>query len=230
MAITPLPAAPLPTDSTAAFNSKAFALVASFDGFVTETNATAVEVDADATTATTQASNAAVSASNAATQVTLAANQVALAAVQVGLAADQADASATSAETAAAATNAIRWVSGTTYAIGALVWSPANGRIYRRIIAGAGTTDPSADATNWFQLTRVVEQSDIGTAPNEVPLNQFLGNLAFQSSNGLVINPVASAVPSGIGDMVFQLTSDTSLVVKVKGSDNVIRSATLTLA
>jgi hypothetical protein len=75
-----------------------------------------------------------------------------------------------------------------------------------------------------------VLQSDIGTAPNEIPLNQFLGNLAFQSSNGLVINPVASAVPSGIGDMVFQLTSDTSLVVKVKGSDNVIRSATLTLA
>jgi hypothetical protein len=76
----------------------------------------------------------------------------------------------------------------------------------------------------------VVVQSDIGTAPNEIPLNQYLGNMAFMSSDQVVLNPAASAVPSGIGDMVFQLSSDTSLVVKVKGSDGTIRSATLTLA
>jgi hypothetical protein len=76
----------------------------------------------------------------------------------------------------------------------------------------------------------VVQQSDIGTAPNEIPLNQYLGNMAFMSSDQVVLNPAASAVPSGIGDMVFELSSDTSLVVKVKGSDGVIRSTTLTLA
>jgi hypothetical protein len=75
-----------------------------------------------------------------------------------------------------------------------------------------------------------VVQTDIGTAPNEIPLNQYLGNLAFMDSNQLVINPAASAVPAGIGDMVFQLTNDTTLVVKVMGSDGTIRSATLTLA
>lgn len=52
-------------------------------------------------------------------------------------------------QAAAAAAGAALWVSGTTYAIGAAVWSPATYLIYRRRIAGAGTTDPSADATNW---------------------------------------------------------------------------------
>ena len=41
------------------------------------------------------------------------------------------------------------WVSGTTYAIGDVRYSPANQLIYRRKTAGAGSTDPSSDATNW---------------------------------------------------------------------------------
>ncbi len=99
--------------------------------------------------------------------------------------------------------------------------------------------DLGTSALKWKQIyattftengSPVVVQTDIGTAPNEIPLNQYLGNLAYMSSDQVVLNPAASAVPSGIGDMVFQLTSDTSLVVKVKGSDGTIRSATLTLA
>lgn len=76
----------------------------------------------------------------------------------------------------------------------------------------------------------VVQQSDIGTAPNEIPLNQYLGEVAYMNKNNFVISPVASAVPVGVGDMTFQLTSNTSLTVKVKGSDGVVRSTTLTLA
>jgi hypothetical protein len=76
----------------------------------------------------------------------------------------------------------------------------------------------------------VVSQTDIGSAPNQIPLNQFLGNVAYMSSNQLVVNPAASAAPAGIGDMVFQLTNNTTLVVKVMGSDGTVRSATLTLA
>ena len=41
------------------------------------------------------------------------------------------------------------WVSGTSYTTTAVVQSPINDRWYKRIIAGAGTTDPSADSTNW---------------------------------------------------------------------------------
>ena len=75
-----------------------------------------------------------------------------------------------------------------------------------------------------------VEQSDIGTGPNEISLNQHLGDMAFQSASALVIKPATSATPHQVGSMVFQLTSDTQLVVKVKGSDGTVRSATLTLA
>jgi hypothetical protein len=81
-----------------------------------------------------------------------------------------------------------------------------------------------------YPADRSVSQADIGTAPNEIPLNQYLGNLSFQNSNAVVLNPVALAIPVGLGDMVFQLTNDTTLVVKVKGSDGTVRSATLTLA
>lgn len=42
-----------------------------------------------------------------------------------------------------------KWISGTTYAVDQMVRSPANQHLYVRLIAGAGTTDPSADATNW---------------------------------------------------------------------------------
>ena len=58
---------------------------------------------------------------------------------------------AASAASAAAAAGASRWVSGTTYAQGDVVWSPATYLTYRRKTAGAGTTDPSADGTNWEQ-------------------------------------------------------------------------------
>lgn len=56
---------------------------------------------------------------------------------------------ATNATLAASYAGAINWVSGATYAIGDRRISPANGLIYRRATAGAGTTDPSADTANW---------------------------------------------------------------------------------
>jgi hypothetical protein len=78
--------------------------------------------------------------------------------------------------------------------------------------------------------TPMVVQTDIGTGPNEIPLNQYLGEMAYMNTNAVVIQPQASATPNSIGDMTFQLTNDTTLVVKVKGSDGTVRSATLTLA
>lgn len=44
------------------------------------------------------------------------------------------------------------WVSGTTYPAGQIVYSNVDGREYKRITAGAGTTDPSSDTTNWEPL------------------------------------------------------------------------------
>lgn len=42
-----------------------------------------------------------------------------------------------------------KWVSGRVYGVDHIVWSPANQLLYVRLVAGGGTTDPSADGTNW---------------------------------------------------------------------------------
>lgn len=41
------------------------------------------------------------------------------------------------------------WVTGTAYAIGKVVLSPADFQYYVRKTNGAGASDPSADAANW---------------------------------------------------------------------------------
>jgi hypothetical protein len=65
MAITPLPPAPQPSDSTSEFNSKAFAFVGALDGFVTQTNALALEVESDALDAAASEAAAAISVTEA---------------------------------------------------------------------------------------------------------------------------------------------------------------------
>lgn len=99
---------------------------------------------------------------------------------------------------------------------------------------GIATENPSValDVTGEIKENGyyVVTQADVGTGENQVPLNQHLGELAFQSPESLVVKPLSSVTPANNGDMIFQLTSNTSLVIKVRGSDGVVRSATLTLA
>ncbi len=119
--ITALPAAPDRADRST-FSARAVAMFTALkDVFVGEVNAIAI-------TANTNATEAAASALAAAGSETIA------------------SAAATS---AAASAGAAAWVSGTTYALGDVRWSPANRLLYRRIVAGAGTTDPIADAVNW---------------------------------------------------------------------------------
>jgi len=82
-----------------------------------------------------------------------------------------------------AATNIVKWVSGTTYANGAVVWSPINGLGYRRTaLSGSGTTDPSADA-NYKQVNGT---GDVSTSGNQT----IAGVKTF--SNGIVGNVTGS--------------------------------------
>ena len=107
-----------------------------------------------------------------------------------------------------------------------------------RAVAPQGLTNVPITINNNLTVTGtitentypVVSQNDIGTAPNEISVNGMLGSMAFQSEEAVVVKPQATAIPVGVGDMVFQLTNDTTLVVKVKGSDGTVRSNTLTLA
>ena len=83
-------------------------------------------------------------------------NAIAAFATQVNIVGAQCDADAVTAAASTAMLNAAiatvgatKWVSGTTYAIGDVRWSPIDYLAYRRKTAGAGTSDPSADAANW---------------------------------------------------------------------------------
>lgn len=122
--ITALPAAPDRADR-ATFSARATAMfIALKDVFVGQVNALADATNANAVEAAAAAAAAAISEVNAATAEINATN----------------------------AAGAPMWVSGTTYALGAAVWSPADRLVYRRIVPGAGTTDPSLDAVNWAAI------------------------------------------------------------------------------
>ena len=110
---------------------------------------------------------------------------------QAVIATAQAVAAAASASSASLAANVVKWVSGTTYTEGAVVWSPTNYAGYRRKTTGAGTTDPSADPTNWVSATlsaiSAVPAADTWTGP-VITLtaheNMALGQLCFINSSG----------------------------------------------
>lgn len=127
MAITALPTPPT-RDDAASFRSRADSFLAALPTFATECNATAAAVSASESAAASSASAAGLSQSAAAASAAQASNSAAAAQSYAGAAA---------------------WVSGTSYAVGQVVWSPVSYLLYRRVIAGAGATDPSADATNW---------------------------------------------------------------------------------
>lgn len=134
MAITPLPTPPSRDDPTN-FATRADAFLGALPDFATEANALAVDVNADAVAAAASA----VDAEDAVT------------------AAEAAAAAAT------AAVNVTKWVSGATYTEGVVVWSPITYLSYRRKSTGGGTTDPSADSTNWAQATGTGDVTQTGT-------------------------------------------------------------------
>lgn len=121
--ITGSPTAPQRSDR-ATFSSRVDAFVTWMAAAVTEFGAVAANVYNNAVDAY---SNAVAASASASTATNAAASAVATA-------------------------GAVLWVSGTTYALGAVVWSPGNAQTYRRIVAGAGAIDPSADPTNWTIL------------------------------------------------------------------------------
>lgn len=134
---TPITALPTPpsTASPANFDAAGDAFLGALPTFRSEANALATNVYGNATDAAASAASASTYAGNAAAQVSLAAGQAANAAASATQSASYAGAAA--------------WVSGTSYAINDVRFSPITMAIYRRLTNGAGTTDPSLDAANW---------------------------------------------------------------------------------
>lgn len=124
MSITALPTPPQRSDP-ANFAARGDAFMTALPTFATEANALQTDVNAKQVTASNAATTATTQATNA----------------------------SASATAAASASNVSIWISGTTYAVGDNRFSPANFQTYRRKTAGAGTTDPSLDGTNWQIIT-----------------------------------------------------------------------------
>ncbi len=94
---------------------------------------------------------------------------------QATAAASSAAAAKVAADSALTTAGITGWVSGTTYAKYAKVFSPITFKAYVRKVAGAGATDPSADTTNWGDAggAALLVFKDIGTANT---LDYSLGN------------------------------------------------------
>lgn len=74
----------------------------------------------------------------------------------------------------------------------------------------------------------VVTAVDVGTAADQVPLNYMLGNLAFMDDIARIRASVTT--PSNNLDINFEYVSNTSIRIRMRGSDGVVRSTTLTLS
>ena len=99
------------------------------------------------------------------------------------------------------------WVSGTTYALGKTVRSQTDHQRYVRVVAGAGTTDPANDATNWRPdggraiksiqrgvivipngtISTTATISAVNTAKSEL---RFLGSGGVNSSGTPIFTPI----------------------------------------
>jgi len=185
--ITALPTPPSRNDS-ATFSARGDAFLGAFPTFRTETNAVA-------TVTYNNAVEVASNTSTVAANTTLAQN---------------------AASSAAASAGASIWVSGTTYSIGDVRYSPANGQIYRRLTAGGGTTDPSADGTNWtnvFAFTFSGSNATLagsltlsgGTANGVLYLN---GSKVATSGSALVFDGTNLGIGTTSPDVRLQVTHD----------------------
>lgn len=132
--------------------------------------------------------------------------------------ADSAAATA-SANAAAAYVGAVAWVSGTSYTINSVVFSPTTRLIYRRTTAGAGTTDPASDSANWTLVAsglRAIGVSPI--TPSKVFNINEAGFLWYWNDPGAGVCTLP-AVPGYTATFSFTNLSDGPLIVNRAGSD-----------
>jgi hypothetical protein len=145
-------------------------------------------------------------------------------AVDVNADAVAAAADATAAEAAAAAAtaaaNVTKWVSGTTYTEGVVVWSPITYLSYRRKSTGGGTTDPSADSTNWAQAAGTGDVTLAG-------VQTFTGTKTFEGTSStlaMVLNDAAEvatvSATAATGTIAYDITTQSVLFYTSNASAN----------
>lgn len=134
------------------------------------------------------------------TETNLVASELNTANSEAQAAASDAQDSAALAETAANAATAIAnitaWQSGNTYAVGDVVYSLVNFLSYRRKTAGAGTTDPSTDSTNWQIISNTGDVTLTGA--------QTLTNKTFTGYTETVYSLTGTAINASNGTIQYK--------------------------
>lgn len=126
-------------------------------------------------------------------------------ALQADVNAKQVTASA-AADSAIQASNVSAWVSGTTYAIGDNTFDPVTFLTYRRKTAGAGTTRPALDTTNWQLITG---QGEVDLASTQTLSNKSFDTRTVFSSTDSIKVPAGTTAqrPAGAaGDIRYNVT------------------------
>lgn len=80
-----------------------------------------------------------------------------------------------------------------------------------------------------IELKSINSLPEFGMLQTRELLDPSYGEVAYMNMDTFTIKPNPSVDPINNGEMVFQLNSDTTLLVKVKGSDGIVRSAILNL-
>ncbi|MGL4574536.1 MAG: hypothetical protein ACRCV9_07080 [Burkholderiaceae bacterium] len=178
--IAAMPPAPLKSQPLN-FEPTAETFVAAMPGLVTDVNAATANVHNNALE-TLALANAAQTSANAADASRI-----------------QSDASAIA---SAASAGAQPWVSGLTYSTGDRRIDPINGRTYRRLTAGAGTTAPSITTADWavVDTTTLPEISIAGANP--VLLAGYLNRLTHAAG------PIAAQLPAPGLDLALIVVFD----------------------
>jgi hypothetical protein len=199
--------------STSASEASGFAVQSSNSATTSVNSATAAA--ASATNATSSASSAASSASSATSSASSAASSASAAAASYDLFDDRylgAKATAPSVDN-----------DGQSLITGALYYNTTTGNmnvwsgsVWDATYLPADNYAPLADPAFTGSVTEnglgVVVQTDIGTAPNEIPLNQYLGNLAYQNAEN-----IAGDVGVG-GDLEVGGTINDSIKIDASGN------------
>jgi hypothetical protein len=93
----------------------------------------------------------------------------------------------------------------------------------------ASGTAPNGNTPDGSTTLGAAADDEVLGAGGDLPVADVAG-AATAASVAALSHPAASATPVANGDLVLQATSNTSLTIKLRGSDGVVRSVMLTLA
>lgn len=133
-------------------------------------------------------------------------------------------ASAASAAASASAASQVAsvWVSGGTYTIGNVRFSPITYSSYRAKTNHSGvTTDPSVDTTNWANISGFSALTDFGVTSSAAELNILDGVTASTAELNILDGVTASTAELNYNDVTTLGTSQASKVVTADANGDV---------